>query len=134
MNALSQKLGFRAGEFYRHTAGLAAVPVAPRNAEKQPDIQWKRELRKIVGYSDEFGTVKTYATTEEAQARAAEAQDAAIAKLENEGWRLVVAPKTIDADNHDWRRVCRVKDPNGTLWALVAYAPLINLYFDPWIY
>jgi hypothetical protein len=115
-------------DFERWTAALVAVEL------KDDKPAFDSEHRTLCGFNPGFGTVQTYATMEEAQRRASSALDAAIAKLTAEGYALLCAPKTIDVDNHDWRRISRVRSPDGKRIALIAYAPWIAAAFDPWIY
>lgn len=113
-------------------AALVAVELKGKHGDDEPI--WDSERRAIVGFNPGFGTVQTFGTEEEAQRRASSALDAAIDKLKANGYTLLCAPKTIETDNHDWRRISRVKSPHGKRIALIAYAPWIDASFDPWIY
>ena len=132
MNQLAKTLNMGGEDFARYAAALVAVELKGKHGDDEPI--WDSERRALVGFNPGFGTVQTYGTLEEAQRRASAALDAAIAKLAAQGYTLLCAPKTIDADNHDWRRISRVKSPHGKRIALIAYAPWIDASFDPWIY
>lgn len=120
------------GDFARYAAALVAVELKGKCGDDEPI--WDSERRALGGFNSAFGTVQTFATSEEAQRRVSSTLDRAIAKLTANGYTLLCAPKTIDADNHDWRRISRVRSPQGKRIALIAYAPYIEAAFDPWIY
>lgn len=132
MNRLAKILNMGDQNFARHAAALVAVELKGKPNDDEPI--WDSERRALVGFNPGFGTVQTYGTAEEAQHRASAAQDAAIAKLTAAGYTLLCAPKTIDTDNHDWRRISRIRSPKGKRIALIAYAPWIDAAFDPWIW
>ena len=132
MKTLAKTLRMEGEDFARYAAALVAVELKGRPGDDEP--VWDSERRALVGYNPGFGTVQTYGTADEAQRRAADALDMAIGKLKAQGYALLCAPKTIDTDNHDWRRISRVKSPDGKRIALIAYAPYISAYFDPWIW
>lgn len=132
MNQLAKILNMGDQNFARYASALVAVEPKGKPGDDEP--VWDSERRALVGFNPSFGTVQTYGTLEEAQRRASSALDAAIDKLKANGYTLLCAPKTIDTDNHDWRRISRVKSPHGKRIALIAYAPWIDASFDPWIY
>lgn len=132
MKTLAKTLRMEGADFARHAAALVAVELKGKHGDDEPI--WDSERRALVGFSPSFGTVQTYGTAEEAQRRASSAQDAAIARLTANGYTLLCAPKTIDTDNHDWRRISRIRSPQGKRIALIAYAPWIEAHFDPWMY
>lgn len=132
MQKLAKILNMGDQDFARHAAALVAVELKGKHGDDEPI--WDSERRALVGFSPGFGTVQTYGTAEEAQRRASSALDAAIARLTANGYTLLCAPKTIDTDNHNWRRISRVRSPQGKRIALIAYAPWIDAAFDPWMY
>lgn len=132
MKTLTKTLRMEGQDFARHAAALVAVELKGKAGDDTP--VWDSERRAIVGFSPGFGTVQTFGTAEEAQRRASAALDIAIGKLTAQGYTLLCAPKTIDTDNHDWRRISRIRSPQGRRIALIAYAPWIEAHFDPWIY
>ena len=132
MNQLAKILNMGDKDFARHSAALVAVELDGKAGDDAPI--WDSERRALVGFSPGFGTVQTLGTEEEAQRRASSALDAAIARLTANGYTLLCAPKTIDDEHHDWRRISRVRSPQGKRIALIAYAPWIEAHFDPWIY
>lgn len=132
MNRLAKILNMGGEDFARYAAALVAVELKGKRGDDDP--VWNSERRAIGGFNSAFGTVQTYGTAEEAERRASSVQDAAIAKLTAAGYTLLCAPKTIDTDNHDWRRISRIRSPKGKRIALIAYAPWIDASFDPWMY
>ena len=132
MKNLAKLLDMGDSDFARYAAALVAVELKGKRGDDDP--VWDSERRAICGFNAVFGTVQTYATAEEAQRRASSVQDTAIAKLTANGYALLCAPKTIDTDNHDWRRIGRIRSPKGKRIALIADAPWIDASFDPWMY
>jgi len=112
----------------RYAVSLVAVALKDDN-----EIDWDRESKLLVGYNEKFGTVQTYPAGE-AEDRASDALDRAVAKLRSSGFKILCSPKTVDVDNHDWRRIARVRTPKGQRVALVAYLESVSPCFDPWIY
>ena len=132
MNQLAKILKMGNQDFARYAAALVAVELKGKHGDDEP--VWDSERRAIVGFNPGFGTVQTFGTAAEAQRRASAALDIAIGKLTAQGYTLLCAPKTIDTDNHDWRRISRVRSPRNKRIALIAYASWIAVNFDPWMY
>lgn len=126
MNQLAKILNMGGEDFARHAAALVAVELRGDYRDDAPI--WDSERRALVGFSPNFGTVQTFGTEEEAQRRASSALDAALVKLTSAGYALLCAPKTIDDEHHNWRRICRVRSPQGKRIALIAYTPWIEAW------
>lgn len=130
MKNLSKLLSMGDGDYY----AVALVAVELKGDRRDDEINWDSERRKLVGHNAAFGTMQTFATSDEAECRAVAELDKALAKLQAAGYALVCSPKTIDDEHHNWRRISRIRSPQGKRIALIAYTPWIETHFDPWIY
>ena len=132
MKDLAKALSMQGDDFHRYAVSLVAVELKGGWRDCEPN--WDSERRKLVGYDPVFHTVQTFGSEELASARAKESLDGALARLRAAGFTLLCAPKTVDDEHHDWRRICRVRTPRGKRVALIAKVEYIAAYFDPWMY
>lgn len=101
---------------------------------KDRELKFDTECASIVGYGESFGTVKVYSDYNDARDRAEAALDCEIRRLERDGFSLRCAPKTIDEEFHDWRRIARVGKAGKPSVCLQVIVRGLEPYFDPWIY
>lgn len=93
----------------------------------------KTELAIVAGYNPHFRTIQTFDGDGEAEIKAVETLDRVIGRLAAAGWRLMCSPKTIDTDNHDWRRISRVLSPDGRRFSLIAWIAPLSVSGDWWM-
>lgn len=114
--------------------GLAYVRLSICSMDKNKNLVHDTEINIVPDFNPMFGTVTTYSSDEKAEARAKKVLDEAIKMYEKKGYALRCAPKTIDTDNHNWRRIARVGKNGKPSVCIQVVVDAIAPYFDGWIY
>ena len=114
--------------------GLSYVVLSVCETNAEGELRPETEKSFCDGYNATFSTLRTYKSDEEAVTRAKRVLDEAIAGYKKRGYALRCAPKTIDVDNHNWRRIARVGKKGEPSMCLQVMVDAIAPYFDGWIY
>lgn len=106
----------------------------PASDAKCEGLKWDGERSFLPEYNAAFGTLRMYDGEEAAKPAAVRALDAAIAEWCKRGYALRCAPKTVDDEHHNWRRIARVGKPGNPSVCLQVVIDGFEAYFDPWVY
>ena len=110
---------------------LSACPAKDAKCE---ELDFGKERSWLPEFNPAFGTLRLYGDDENPEPRAVKILDNAISDWQRRGYALRCAPKTIDADNHNWRRIARVGKPGKPSVCLQVVIDGVEAYFDPWMY
>jgi hypothetical protein len=106
----------------------------PAKDAKCEELDFGRERSELPEYNATFGTLRMYGDEDAAKPRAVKILDDAIAYWKKRGYALRCAPKTVDDEHHNWRRIARVGKPGNPSVCLQVVIDGLETYFDPWMY
>lgn len=116
------------------TICLAYIVLSFCEMDKDGELRPETEHSYVPDHNPIFGTVRTYSSEDEAIPRAKRVLDEAIEDCKRRGYSLRCAPKTVDDEHHNWRRIARVGKPGKPSVCLQVVITAIAPYFDPWIF
>ena len=110
---------------------LSACPAKDTKCE---ELYFDKERSELPEYNAAFGTLRMYEDEETAKPAAIRALDRAIADWQKRGYALRCAPKTVDDEHHNWRRIARVGKSGRPSMCLQVVIDGLQANFDPWMY
>ena len=113
---------------------LCYVTLSVCMTDEKGELRLDTAVSYIAGFNPVFGTVHTFRSEEEAIPTAKRSLDDAIADYARQGFSLRCAPKTIDVDYRNWRRIARVGKPGQPSVCLQVVIDAVSPWFDGWIW
>ena len=104
--------------------------------DEDRDVEdWRKVWNALPSYSRTFGTIPVYATEEEAKRAADKFLEKQLSVALAAGYRLIVAPKHIDDEHHEYCAFCHVRAAlDSPSIALKVRLHPIMPDFDPWMF
>ena len=102
--------------------------------DKDGELIWDTERGTIGGFNPTFCTARVYDNGRSARMAATVLLAKETGNLIRKGYKERCCPKTIDVDNHDWRRIARVGKEGKPSICLQVMVRTLDCSFDPWIY
>lgn len=114
--------------------GFYYVVLSRCSLDKDGELIWDTEQGSIGGFNPTFSTVRIYDNGSSARKAAVFLLAKEMGNLISKGYSERCSPKTIDVDNHDWRRIARFGKEGKPSICLQVMIRALDCSFDPFIY